>query len=37
MPWGKLCLSSAILARTWLDRSMALLPGRWKIGMATAG
>eukprot|EP00659_Diplonema_papillatum_P012695 gene12695-biopygen12748 len=37
MPSGKLCFSSAILARTSLEMSIALEPGRWKIGIATAG
>ncbi|MCY1422235.1 hypothetical protein D3C76_1008990 [compost metagenome] len=30
-------MSSAIFSRTSLEISMALEPGRWKIGMATAG
>ena len=28
--------SSAMVARTWSEISMALEPGDWKIGMATA-
>src|ERR1700730_11355455 len=36
MPSGKLFLSSAILARTASEIAIALLPGRWKIGIATA-
>ncbi|MNY04085.1 hypothetical protein D3C86_1367370 [compost metagenome] len=37
MPSGKLFFSSAIFDRTSLEISMALEPGRWKIGIATAG
>ncbi|CRQ74595.1 hypothetical protein PAERUG_P45_London_17_VIM_2_12_12_04137 [Pseudomonas aeruginosa] len=37
MPCGKLCFSSAIFSRTRLEISMAFEPGRWKIGIATAG
>ncbi|MNL70804.1 hypothetical protein D3C87_1958600 [compost metagenome] len=37
MPSGKLFFSSAILSRTSLEISIALEPGRWKIGIATAG
>ena len=37
MPSGKLFFSSAILSRTSLEIWIALEPGRWKIGIATAG
>jgi hypothetical protein len=36
MPSGKFSFSSSMVWRTLLERSSALEPGAWKMGIATA-